>query len=332
MKMISCNYAIKLDKTIPVIETVKNGETVQVSTVSAYGADFQNISELMDLIAGKYGNTHHHPLTGPIDIEGAKIGDVAKVTIHSIKINIMGQALSQSAGINPIKVNHFGDRAPVIAFHNGDEIDYMGGISIPYRPMIGMIGSAPQKDYIKTGHAGHTGGNLDLPFVCENAVIYIPIETDGGKLFFGDAHGSQGYGELGGVALEASSKIKMTIELLKPRHIFPCIVISGIEPFTNENALGIVGIANAYQNLNEAIMDAYNNTINILKPLFPTLNEHYICNFISAFGHSMNGQAFSKTSESTSMIALKESDLKKAMQSNRFTLKDFETIWFKNIL
>ena len=54
--MISCNYAIKLDKTIPVIETVKNGETVQVSTVSAYGADFQNISELMDLIAGKYGN------------------------------------------------------------------------------------------------------------------------------------------------------------------------------------------------------------------------------------------------------------------------------------
>ena len=55
--------------------------------------------------------------------------------------------------------------------------------------------------------------------------------------------------------------------------------------------------------------------------LFPSLFELYICNFISAFGHSMNGQAFSKTSESTSMIALKESDLKKAMQSNRFTLK-----------
>lgn len=329
MEKISCNYAIKLDKTIPIIKTVKSGETVQISTVSAYGADFQNISELMDLIAGKYGDTHHHPLTGPIDIQDAEPGDVAKITIHSITINIMGQALSQSAGINPIKVNHFGDRAPVIAFRDKDEIHYMGGIQIPYRPMIGMIGSAPKENYIKTGHAGHTGGNLDLPFVCKDSVVYLPIETDGGKLFFGDAHGSQGYGELGGVALEASSEIKATIELLKPRDNFPCIVISGKEPLSNENVLGIVGVASSFQNLNEAVMDAYNNTIEILKPLFPSLNEHYICNFISAFGHSMNGQAFSKTSESTSMIALKESDLKKAIQSNRFTLKDFESIWFK---
>ena len=96
MKMISCNYAIKLDKTIPVIETVKNGETVQVSTVSAYGADFQNISELMDLIAGKYGNTHHHPLTGPIDIEGAKIGDVAKVTIKYYGASFITKCRNQS--------------------------------------------------------------------------------------------------------------------------------------------------------------------------------------------------------------------------------------------
>lgn len=330
MKKISCNYAIKLDKTIPVIETVQSGETVKISTVSAYGADFQNISELMDLIAGKYGNTHHHPLTGPIDIEGAKVGDVAKITIHNIKINIMGQALSQSAGINPIKVNHFGDRAPVIAFHNENEIYYMGGISIPYRPMIGMIGTAPEKNFIKTGHAGHTGGNLDLPFVCENVSVYIPIEADGGKLFFGDAHGSQGYGELGGVALEASSELTVTVELLKPRETFPSIVIAGKEPLTNENALGIVGVANSFQNLNEAVMDAYNNSIKVLKPLFPTLNEHYICNFISAFGHSMNGQAFSKTSESTSIINLMESDLKKVLQSSRFILQDFENIWFVN--
>ena len=329
MNTIKCNYAIQLNNNLEPIYVAKNGETLLVETINAYGKNFTNLSELMDLIGNKYGDTHHHPLTGPIDIESAKPGDVLKIEIQKINIDIMGQALSQSAGINPIKISNFGERAPVIAFREEEKIYYMGGIHIPYRPMLGMIGLAPSNGFIKTGHAGHTGGNLDIPFINQGCTIYLPIESYGGKLFLGDAHGAQGYGELGGIALEASAKVQIKLEILKPRYSFPSMIVIGTEPTSGKMGLGIIGVASSFQNLNEAVFDAYQNTISILKPLFPNLNEHYICNFITAIGHSMNGQAFSKTSESTSIINFFEEDLKYVMKSNHFSLlHDFDSIWF----
>lgn len=328
MEKIKCNYSIQLNKDIDSVYCAKSGEQLVIETINAYGKDFTNLNQLMDLINNKYGDTHHHPLTGPIDINSAMPGDVLKVDVQKIDIDIMGQALSQSAGISPIKISNFGDRAPVIAQRDNNKIYYMNGKYIPYRPMIGMIGVAPSDGYIKTGHAGHTGGNLDIPFVNQGCSIYLPIEAENGKLFLGDAHGAQGYGELGGIALEASANIQIKVELLKPRYQFPCIVIIGNEPVSNQNALGVVGIANSFQNLNEAVNDAYQNAVSILKPLFPSLNEHYICNFITAIGHSMNGQAFSKTSESTSIINFLEKDLEFII-NGRFLLKEnFENIWF----
>jgi amidase len=331
MKNIKCNYSIKLDKTLEPIAEVSSGETFCVETINAYGANFKNLSELMDLINGKYSDTHHHPLTGPIDIKEAKVGDVLKISIDKINIEIMGQALSQSAGINPITIQNFADRAPIIATYDEktNDIAYMNGIHIDYKPMLGMIGTAPQDNFIKTGHAGQNGGNLDIPFIGENVCVYLPVSVDKGKLFVGDIHGNQGYGELGGIALEASSNIKMKVEVLKPRKSFNNIVVVGKEPLTNKEAIGIVGVANSFQNLNEAVKNAYINAIDVLQPIFPTLNEHYICNLITAIGHSMNGQAWSKTSESTSIINIFEDDIKKVKKDVTFSLrKNFDNIMF----
>ena len=332
MYKISSNYSVQLNKNIDSVGTVNSGDVFEVETINAYGDNFKNLNELMDLISGKYSDKHHHPLTGPIDINGTVPGDVLKVEIKNIKMNIMAQALSQSAGISPIKIDNFGDRAPIIANYdkNNNDIYYMNGIHIDYKPMIGVIGTAPNEGFIKTGHAGKTGGNLDIPFVEIGNVIYLPVKTEGGKLFLGDCHGNQGYGELGGIALEASANLRIKVDVLKPRYNFDSIVIIGKEPMTKENAIGIVGIANSFQNLSEAVVDAYNNAINVLVPMFPTLNKHYICNLITAIGHSMNGQAFSKTSESTSIINILEKDIRKIKNNTGFDLAcEFEKAWFK---
>lgn len=332
MYKISSNYSVQLNKNIDSVGTVNSGDVFEVETINAYGDNFKNLNELMDLISGKYSDKHHHPLTGPIDINGTVPGDVLKVEIKNIKMNIMAQALSQSAGISPIKIDNFGDRAPIIANYdkNNNDIYYMNGIHIDYKPMIGVIGTAPDEGFIKTGHAGKTGGNLDIPFVGIGNVIYLPVKTEGGKLFIGDCHGNQGYGELGGIALEASANLRIKVDVLKPRYNFDSIVIIGKEPMTKENAIGIVGIANSFQNLSEAVVDAYNNAINVLVPMFPTLNKHYICNLITAIGHSMNGQAFSKTSESTSIINILEKDIRKIKNNTGFDLAcEFEKAWFK---
>lgn len=320
--MINSNYAIKLDRSLEPIYKAKQDEVLRIETVNAYGEHFKDMSELMDLIAGKYSDKHHHPLTGPIEVEGAKPGDVLKVTINSIQVDLAGQALSKSAGIAPIEVTKFADRAPVIAQYDPSKLKmkYMNGMYVDYKPMLGMIGTAPADGFIKTGHAGKTGGNLDIPFITEGCSVYIPVEVDGAKLFLGDAHAAQGYGELGGIALEASAKVSITVEVLKPRIPWDNIVVIGEEPFSKKKALGVVGVGKTFQSLNEAVYDSYKGAINVVSALCPTITRGYVCNIVTAIGQSMNGQAFSKTSESTCIVNILEDDLRTLKKDNGFTL------------
>ena len=329
--MIKCNYAIKLDKDVESIYVAKDGETIKIETVNAYGEHFSNLSEFMSLISHKQPEKHHHPLTGGIDVEGAKVGDVIRVDIKGIDIRIMGQALSQSAGVNPIEVNHFSDRAPIIAMRepNSNIIKYMNGYKIPYRPMLGMIGTAPAMDCIKTGHAGVTGGNLDIPFITAGVSVYLPVKVDGGHLFFGDAHGNQGYGELGGIALEASAILEVKLSVLHPRQAIDNIVVIGKEPMSNKQAIGVVGVAYSFQDLNEAVKDAWWRIVDTFVPMFPTISENYVCNILTSLGNSMNGQAWSKTSESTSIITVFEEDLSMLLKDTNYNIQNsFESVWF----
>ena len=70
---------------------------------------------------------------------------------------------------------------------------------------------------------------MDLPFVTENVDLYIPVDIDGAGLYIGDVHACQGYGELSGIAMEASSKIILDVEVLKPKEQFNNILVIGKE-------------------------------------------------------------------------------------------------------
>lgn len=330
--MIKSNYAIKLDKDLDNVCAAKSGDTLIIETVNAYGEHFKDISELMNLINGKYGDKHHHPLTGPIEIKDAKPGDVLRVYISSIEIDIAAQALSKSAGISPIDVHRFGDRAPIMAQCdlNIDDIKLLNGMHIRYKPMLGIVGTAPESGMIKTGHAGRTGGNLDIPFIKNSCWVYLPVEVEGAKLFLGDAHAVQGYGELGGVALEASARVTIKVDVLKPRNVFSNIVVIGNEPMSDKRALGVVGVGHNFESLNEAVLDSYNGATHIMGSLFPTINDGYVKNLLTLIGHSMCGQAFSKTSESTCILNILEEDIQKLKGDTRFNvLRDFESVMFK---
>mgnify|MGYP001061725402 CR=1 FL=1 len=332
VNMIKSNYSIRLDKELESIATLKNGQQATIETVNAYGEHFSDLNGLMDLISNKYGDKHHHPLTGPINIEGAKAGDVLKVNINNIDISISGQALSKSAGIAPIKVNEFSDRAPIISTHkrNSKYIKYMNGMWLKYRPMLGIIGTAPKEGVIKTGHAAKTGGNLDLPFISQGCSVYLPVEIDDAGLYVGDAHAAQGYGELGGIALEASAIVDITVNVLKPKIKWDNIVVVGKEPLSDKTALGVVGVGQTFESLNEAVYDSYSGAINIVSALCPTLNKGYVCNVITAIGHSMNGQAFSKTSESTCIVNVLEDDLRILKKDEGLDIrKEIDTILFE---
>ena len=184
MLNIKCNYQIMMDKNNEFVANIKPKEKFCLETVNAYGDRFKNLYELMELINSKNGNTHHHPLTGPIYVEGAKPGDVIKVHIHKINTEEMAQSMSRTAGIDPIATTDIADRIPIISEKFlENEIYYSNGIKLPYKPMVGMISTTPLKEKIKTGHAKvRNGGNLDLPFIKENTDIYLPVDIEGARI------------------------------------------------------------------------------------------------------------------------------------------------------
>ncbi len=327
--IIRCNKAIRISKEYAPIAEISSHTSCRVETINAYGDRFETLSDLVHLLKDKSGKNHHHPLTGPISIPDAHIGDVLRVDILAIKPEEMAQSLSRSAGIDPLSEPLFGDRNPIIGkmtkkSHQEDyeKIVFSEHLLIPSSPMIGIIGTAPHLDYIKTGHAGQTGGNLDIPFVREGASIYLPVQVENAYLFIGDSHSAQAYGELGGTAMECSATVDLSISVCTPneklfekdpylaeqQNIAP-IMIAGKEPLTQKKCIGIVGVSNAYNALDEAVINAYRNAVRFIRAICPRVSHGGARNLITLIGHSLNGQAGSLTAESTSMILFTEESL-----------------------
>lgn len=327
---IKCNYQISISKENEFTAKIKEKERICVETINAYGDKFKDLNELMTLINCKDGKTHHHPLTGPIYIENAKPGDVLKVHIYKIQTEEMAQSLSKTAGIEPLDSLEIADRIPILSERNSEkEIYYCNGIKLEYKPMIGMIATTPKEEKIKTGHAKvRNGGNLDIPFITEDTDIYLPVDVEGAGLYLGDVHGLQGYGELSGIAMEASSKITLDVEVLKPRKKLNNILVIGKEPFSKKECIGIVGIGEKMK-LEDAVYDAFKGSQEFLQQLIPTMSKNIIKSLITLIGNSFNGQAFSKTSESTSIIVISKEDIERVTKSSykNFT-QELERILF----
>lgn len=329
-KIIECNYQTNINKENRFVASIKPKEKTCIKTINAYGDKFKDLNELMQLIYSKDGKTHHHPLTGPINVENAKPGDVLKVHIYKIEIEEMAQSLSRTAGIDPLDNPDIADRIPIISEKaSKNEIHYSNGIKLEYKPMIGMIATTPKEENIKTGHAKHiNGGNLDIPFITEGVDIYIPVQIEGAGLYLGDVHGLQGYGELSGIAMEASSKVTLDVEILKPRKRLENILVIGKEPFSEKECLGIVGIGDKMK-LENSVYDAFQGGIHVLQELIPTMSKNMIKSLLSLIGNTFNGQAFSKTSESTSIVVITKENIERVTRNSyRNFSKELREIMF----
>lgn len=337
MKTIKCNKSIVIEKTVKFIDKILPEEIAQIETLNAFGDTFSNLSELETLMSME-NPPHHHPLTGPIYVEGAQIGDFLKVHIENIKLKEMAQMLSKSAGISPLENNenfNFSSRYPIIskADEEGKLRYFKNQLNLIASPCIGIIATTPSEGKIKTGHIGVTGGNFDNPFISEGVDIYLPVQIEGAGLYIGDVHAKQAYGELSGIALEASADVKIKVSILKPWIEFdvPPILIMGKEPLTKQNSLAVIGIGSSFKNGDEAVRDAFFKTIEVIKRLKPTMSDMMIRSLLSLIGNSMAGQAYSNTSESTSQILLTEDALRSIYYTeNKNILKDLELCLFKN--
>lgn len=160
-----------------------------------------------------------HPLTGPLYIEGAEVGDTLEISI--------GEITTASEGFNivPPGEKGFGFMAEQlyeasIRFMDIDRengvVKFSDTIHTPLRPFMGVMGVAPQeKGEFRTLMPGPHGGNLDLAELRKGAKLYLPVFVKGALFSAGDCHAAQGDGEVTGAAVECAAKAELTFNLIK---------------------------------------------------------------------------------------------------------------------
>lgn len=196
---------------------IKPGETVLIETEDAFSGQIRSDDDRRDKSKIPYGN----PQTGPIWIEGAEAGDTLAVKIEEIRPRI-GQCATRTSDPRQL-AEWLGTECPhgthVCPISNG-QIHWSDSIKIPYTPMLGCIGTAPDTGVPTTMPAGVHGGNMDIIEVCPGNTVYLPVFVRGAFFYLGDAHAAMGHGELSASGLEMPSETIVTIDLVK-RHKIP---------------------------------------------------------------------------------------------------------------
>ena len=188
--------------------TVDPGDTIAISTLDAGwglegGAHARRRFEPRDseLDAG-------HPLIGPVEVRGARAGQVLEVRIEHIRVGEFGIT---DAGGWPTPINtRLGvdsGNEQVLAW----ELDADAGIGrdqfgreVDLHPFLGVLGMPPPEPGVwPTGPPRIWGGNLDCKELVAGTTLFLPIPVDGALFSAGDGHARQGDGEVSGNAIEA---------------------------------------------------------------------------------------------------------------------------------
>jgi amidase len=209
-----------------VLARVRPGEVVTIVTKDC----FENrLNSPEDLCTQKCVFPFLNPQTGPLFVEGAKPGDTLVVKIHEIQPDrdfavtslIPGfGALTHGAILNPA----IPEDTKIMPIRNG-EVVFSERIRLPYKPFVGTIGVAPEIESINTLTPGYWGGNMDCVETCPGHEVHFPVFVDGAHFFVGDAHATQGDGEISGCAAEMPARVTVSFEVIKGKKItWPRIV------------------------------------------------------------------------------------------------------------
>lgn len=206
------------------IARVEPGETFRVSTLDAFGNRIESAdADLSEIVRLPYVN----PCTGPIYVEGAAPGDTLAVHIDDMRITrdyAVSCIIPEFGGLCGTVYTRVLNEplAPRILLQpiTADGMVHDPGLNIPpipVEPFYGTIGTAPAVEAISTLSPGFHGGNMDAADVCPGNTLYLPVNVDGGLLFFGDGHAAQGDAEVCGVAAEVPTTGTFTVDLIKGR-------------------------------------------------------------------------------------------------------------------
>jgi acetamidase/formamidase len=228
-----------------------------------------------------------HVVTGPVEIQGAKAGDVLKVEMIALKPRVPYGVISNRHGkgalpgefpetgkpdpdastAQPEKYRNVFKFSPIrevggkwygiVKSDNGRETLF------PLRPFHGTMGVAVNtKDKPNSIPPGEYAGNLDINDLGTGSTLYIPVQVDGAMFYASDPHFVQGDGEVALTALEGSLRSTFRLTVLKPGDPGLPMKAPMKNPFAETPQYWIpIGL---HTDLNEAMKDATRQTIQFL--------------------------------------------------------------------
>lgn len=259
--------------------TIKSGDVITVESREASDGQVTPSSSPSDLL--KLDFSRIHPLTGPVEIEGAEPGDALEIEFLDFATKGWGWTgvlpgfgfLANEPYTTPIDL-----AGPALKIWKVEReaIAKFGDIEVrvPSRPFPGVIGTAlPTPGKFSTIPPRENGGNMDIKHLTKGTKLYLPVFVSGGLLSLGDTHVAQGDGEVCGTAIEAPMDVTIKVTLHKnagitqPLFETPAVkegdfkeylAYPGIDPNLWEAAKkaikGIIGILSSHMTPVEAYM------------------------------------------------------------------------------
>ena len=255
--------------TLPPALTVASGDTVITETIDADGVDKEGVRRA----------TGPNPMNGPIFVEGAQPGDALRVEIvrmtpasatgwtrASLAANVVDPEVVRKLPPSD-KVNWRVDRQALTATLD-PPVPGLESFVLPVEPMLGCFGVAPAMGQaIGTMTSAQNGGNMDYRGFAPGVTVWFPVAVEGALFFLGDAHATQGDGEIVGTGIETCFEVEVRLTVEKGRKL--------VWP-RGENETEIFSAGNA-RPLDQALQHATTDMYNWLQSdygLSPTAASH----------------------------------------------------------
>ena len=193
------------DRDLEPVLTVKSGETVRIRTKDCFSNQLTGPQDAMDDLDWDAVN----PATGPVFVEGAKAGGALKVRIDNIEFD--AQTCSATGQDEGVCGNRFTEWATHYCKIQGNTLAWDERLNIPLRPMIGVIGVAPEGEPVNCGTPGSHGGNMDNTAITTGATGKYSVAVDGALFGCGDMHAAMGDGEVSVSGAEVAGYATVTL-------------------------------------------------------------------------------------------------------------------------
>jgi amidase len=177
------------------IGTVQPGEVFQVESVEGWSGYFHSPSDFTPERHAE-AEAHKWAVTGPISVEGARADGAVAVTVHAVEVVTPGIVV-YGAYTAPEPLEWWDDETACELFPAEDGVlRFDESTTLSTQPLIGCLAVAPEEGEVHAMLQGRYGGNLDCRELRAGATLVLPVEHEGGGLYFGDCKALMGDGEI----------------------------------------------------------------------------------------------------------------------------------------